>query len=237
MGRGRVRAAGFAAAAAHARDSTGDDGLCPPLALDRRALADRLALPLAAWGVFNPFGSSLVRLLAVEGEGDGPALLVHEIGHARHRRALLHGRVDGEPLPVLRALVHARARGGEEPLLPVPPTHVDLERSDLGETALRELLTGPLAGRDDFDLAAACGHLEVHGSDVKERTKDELRSALGAVMRRPLGRDRSPGPPSPELLRRWWSLVTNPEHVEAERRQIEELGARTLRMRPPLQSG
>ena len=237
MGAGRVRAADFETAATHLRLSTGADGLCPPLSLDRRALVDRLAVSLAAWGAFNPFGSSLVRLLAVEGEEDGPALLVHEIAHARHPRAVLHGALRGEPLPTLRALVHARARTGEEPLLPLPPTHVDLSRSQLDEAAMRELITGPVVARGDFDLAEGCAQLERHGADVKERTKDELRSALGVVMARQLGTHRAPGPPSPELVSRWWSLVTDAAHVEAERRQVEELGARTLRVRPPLEAG
>ena len=106
--------------------------------------------------------------------------------------------------------------------------------SELSEDELRGLICRSLAQRERLDLAACCDLVERHGSDVKERTKDELRGAIGSVMDRHAGNRRLPGPPSSELLSRWWSLVSEPAHVAAEKAAMDELGAAHLRVRPPL---
>lgn len=235
---GRFRGASFEQAVEHVRRSAAPSGLCPPLFLARAAIDDSRAVALAVWGVFNPFGSSRVRLLGVEFDGPGDELLlVHEVAHPRHPRAIAHGSIAGAPGGVLRALLAERAQAGEEPVLPAPPTHVDLAASVLGEPDLRALLCDALASRSELDLEACCILMEQHGADVKERTKDELRVALGTVMDKHAGVHRPPGPPSAELLARWWGLVTDTELGAGERAAIAALGGGKLRVRPPLDPG
>jgi hypothetical protein len=234
---GRVRGAAFDPAVEHASRTRSSSGLCPPLLLAGDAVDDSRASALAVWGVFNPFGSSRVRLLAVEIDRPGDELLlVHEVSHPRHPRATAHGLLSGPPGPLLRELLAERAIAGKEPVLPAPPTHVDLPASVLGEGELRSLLCESLASRAELDLEACCSLIEEHGADVKERTKDELRVAIGIVMDRHAGIRRTPGPPTREALARWWSLVTDAELGAGERAAIDELGSGHLRVRPPLQA-
>jgi len=233
---GRFRGASFERAVEHARETRAADGLCPPLALARGAVDDSKVRAWAVWGVFNPFGSSRVRLLSVEtGAPEGEALLVHEVSHPRHPRCVAHGWIGEQALPTLRELLVQRASGGSEPVLPAPPTHVDLASSLLGEPELRELIYGSLGDRPELDLAAACDLIERHGVEVKQRTVDELRGALATMSAQHAGRHRPPGPPTPELLERWWRLVTDVEFGAGERAAIDELGGAHLRVRPPLE--
>jgi hypothetical protein len=146
----------------------------------------------------------------------------------------LHPSAPGDGIADLHALaqvidrVFSRYGYAHSPkFLPHLPTGIDLRRPSQVFPMLMPFV------RDGFFTAArgqtretvlrACRFMESYPNDPFERTKHEVLEAMGESPSGDASRDAGSGgdgPPTDDDLQRWWSLVTDAQHVEIERELV-----------------
>ena len=189
---------------------------------------------IAQWWWFNPFGSTMCGLRLFDAVELDTRLVTVAQFHERSREITVYAAGQRAKLADLRALarvidcVFSRYGYAHSPrFLPHLPTGIDLRRPSQVFPMLMPFV------RDGFFTAArgqtretvlrACRFMESYPNDPFERTKHEVLEAMGESPSGDAVRDAGSGgdgPPIDDDLQRWWSLVTDAQHVEIERELV-----------------
>ena len=189
---------------------------------------------IVQWWWFNPLGSTMCALRLFDFMPTKTRLVTVAQYHERSREITVYAAgqraklVDVRMLaPVIDRIFSHYGYAHSPKFLPHLPTGIDMRHPSQCLPTLIPLL------RDGF-LAAArnqsretvlrtCRFMESYPNDPYERTKHEVLDAVGESPSGDAARDAGSGgdgPPTDDDLQRWWSLVTDAQHVEIERELV-----------------
>jgi hypothetical protein len=207
-------------------------------------------LPLLTWGIFNPFGPTVVRIELAPLPDHGEYLVVRCQDHPFTPEVSIFGTVPdkailtpGRLLQILKPLFEANGVGEHILIGEALPSHVVLSPRDLLPPHEVETLYRLLAARTDgTDTTREVELLRRFAGRPWERVSESLKEL---AQRRPTD-TQVPRPPTESEFELWWKAVTDTGHVQAELQQmeaarqgaIEHLGAMLSGAgRPPSGSG
>jgi hypothetical protein len=185
-------------------------------------------IPLCAWGIFNPFGPTMTSVTLVSVPGGGEKLIFLRILHPMTPSAVVYGLLPPDVIndeEKLLSTLHTlfESNGSPEcPLILGLPTHViDIPGSPISQNQVKELLFLASQSAELGDIEKSCESLAMYKVDPWGRTSAEFKRAL-----REAGKQTHAGenatPISRQQFERWWTLVTDPEHVQSEASQMRK---------------
>ncbi|HXH08091.1 MAG TPA: hypothetical protein VNI83_16050 [Vicinamibacterales bacterium] len=228
------KAALFGACVERARATRGDRHPWLCTAFEHPSLSDAIETltPLAAWGIFNPFGPSLLTLGLAARPETAEQLIYLQLAHPMLPNAYVFGVAPPDALERRSVLVDAlrvlfaEQEPREPRLLCCLPTLVLVPPDGLTPEELEELfaLAAAVSGQD---LERTCRALEQFRNDPWGRAWEEVREALDVVAGLAPARSR-PTEARANQFRRWWRLVTDPAHVQSELAAIRQAWSRSV---------
>jgi hypothetical protein len=206
--------------------------LAPPQECEVATQATRFT-PLVVWGTFNPFGPTVNYLTLVDVPDRDEQLLLQRMLQPPMTEisvaiGLLPDAVTASVAGLMSTLRRLFTDNGtaEHPLVAGLPTHVMPPGSRLAMEHVRELfwLVAPLSSNGE-DLDARTAALLRHKGDPWKRASEEIQA--GHWIGQMASEDDEGKPnatqnratsssPTPEQFARWWTAVTDPEHVRSE---------------------
>jgi hypothetical protein len=198
-------------------------------------VADRFKT-LCRWGIFNPFGPTTTILTMTPVLGTDEDLISVQVEHPLSQSSTVYGlapkAVSKNAEQLASVLRHLFKRNGssEFPLLHDLPSHVvEVPNSPIHKPLPKELFFLVSQCLNIEDLDAAIESLSRYRTQPWERASAEFKTALEKA--RPtlsglqnVGEEQFARPAKPVTevqFERWWSIVTNPQHVQAETSQMD----------------
>jgi len=177
--------------------------------------------PIVHWGWFNPMGPTLSALFLIDMPGDSEQLLCSCALHPFSPSAAVYGLIPcGDRAAISQALECLFADNGtsDHPLLSSLPSYVLLRpQSPVPPDELENLFFAAAQQAMPEDVDARCDLLERYKGQPWEREAPEriFSAALAGE-----GDATHTAPLSREQFDRWWSLVTDGQHIETEMSQL-----------------
>lgn len=206
--------------------------LCDPIELDSPIESSGGCMRLFCWGYFNPMGPTACELTLEIVESTGAFLIVIHSLHPFFPSGTIYGCLPAEimskPNEVLECLriLFSKNVDGETRFLGDLPSYVDIpDDSPLSTSHVAVMFSAGFADTSAEEFRESCELMHRYWCKPWERASEERRRAYSdAVARRQQDRpevatevhqsfDR-------EVFDQWWTLVTNPEHVKAELREM-----------------
>lgn len=206
--------------------------LCDPIALDSPIESPSGCMRLFCWGYFNPMGPTACELTLEIVESTSAALIVlhslHPFAPSGTICGCLPAEIMSNPNEVLKCLgmLFSRNVGGETSVLGGLPSYVDIpDDSPLSTAHAAVMFAAALADTSAEEFRKSCELMQRYWCKPWERASEERRRALSdAVARRQQDRTEDATEvhqfSDSGVFDRWWTLVTDPEHVEAELQEM-----------------
>lgn len=180
--------------------------------------------PLAAWGIFNPFGPTVTSLFLIEVPTSQEQLLFLRMLHPFSPFAVIYGLLpkqvaqdEGQLRKTLQRLFEING-SKEYPLMNDLPSLIkEIKESPISVTVLKELFFHVAVSLRGQNLGETCDLLKKFKGDPWGRAKLEFSSALKRERPRQAGILNTVTRPQYE---EWWSLVTDPAHVAIEEKEL-----------------
>jgi hypothetical protein len=187
-------------------------------------------MPVACWGIFNPFGPTVYTLALASEAADGDYLLVAVI--ANPFAGIERSICGWQPAPIQAdalktALINLVRQHRDDPASPfagAPPSYLVCQPSfALPIAALKDVFREVLRSCENADLAQDCRSIRQHWCKPWDRTGAAVQAAADDLMKNNnLKTKAAPGKRSFEEkdFEDWWQLVTHPAHAVAELKEM-----------------